>query len=120
MTPIHNRTSPAASMTIGVVVVLFFEWHTDEPLVVLPVLLIAAFATGLAAPRWFALSGAVLGWSILAAHLLSNTTGILIPRYQHQPPMAQDWIAMALLVVPAVAAAFAGSRVSTRLQTSSR
>jgi hypothetical protein len=106
----------AGILAIGLIVILFFEWHTDEPLVVLPILLLTCFVAGLAAPRHFLITGTIFGWCILAAHALSNATGLLIPRYQHGPPTGGDWAAMALLVLPSVAASFAGARSRTIAQ----
>lgn len=111
MTRLNNALGLAAVLAIGLVVLLFFEWHTDEPLVVLPILLTACFAGGLLAPRFWLCAGIVLGWAILVAHALSNSTGVLIPLYQHRPATSGDYIAMTLLVLPAVASALAGSRV---------
>ncbi len=96
----------------GLSIVLFFEWHTDEPLVVLPVLLFVSFIGGWMAPRRFGLIGMTLGCAIFVAHALSTAAGVGIPRYQHQEPSMGDWITMSLLVLPALAAAFGGSKMS--------
>ena len=101
-----------AGIAVGLSVLLFFEWHTDEPLVVLPVLLLLSFAGGwIASPRFIPV-GLAFGWEILVAHALSNATGLMVPQYQIAPPSAGDWMAMTLLVLPALGAAFAGSRAS--------
>lgn len=102
----------AAALAGGLIVVLFFEWHTDEPLVVLPILLLVSFATGLIAPSRFLLSGLCLGIAIPLAHALSSATGMMIPQYQQHAPSTGDWVTMAFLVIPAVASAFAGSRIA--------
>ena len=109
MEPIERGLAPVAA---GLCVLLFFEWHTDEPLVVLPVLLALSFAGGWIAPRRFVLSGLTFGLAILVAHALSDATGTMVPRYQKQPPTTGDWIAMSMLVLPAIGAAFAGARLS--------
>ena len=109
-----NIAAASATLVTGIAVVLFFEWHTDEPLVVLPVLLVTCLAAGLAAPRSWLASGTLIGWAILAAHAVSNATGLWIPRYQQRPPSAGDWIAMSLLVLPAVGCAYAGSRLRSQ------
>jgi hypothetical protein len=101
-----------ALVAAGLCVLLFFEWHTDEPLVVLPVLLVLSFAAGWIVPRSFVPFGLTFGWAIPAAHALSNATGMMVPRYQKEPPTTGDWIAMSMLVLPAIGAAFAGARLS--------
>ena len=107
-----NRAVLPAVIAVGLAVLLFFEWHTDEVLVVLPVLLLLSFAGGWIAPRRFVVVGLAFGWAILAAHALSNATGLMVPQYQRSSPSAGDWAAMALLVLPALAAAFGGSRLA--------
>ena len=108
----HNSAAAVAAVAIGLTVILFFEWHTDEPMVVLPILLLASFGAGWIAPKNYIIVGLCLGFSILAAHALSNETGLMVPRYQKQPPSVGDWVAMALLVIPALFASFGGSRAS--------
>jgi hypothetical protein len=100
----------------GIAILIFVEWHTDEPLVVLPVLLLVSFVAGLAMPRRFVLAGIALGWSILLAHALSDATALFVPRYQHQAPATADWVAMALLVLPAIALSLAGARSRSLVQ----
>jgi hypothetical protein len=100
-----------ATICIAVSITLFFEWHTDEPLVVLPALLLVTSVAGAVMPRRFLLVGLISGWAILSAHALSTASGLMIPRYQKHAPILGDWIAMSLLVVPALLAAYAGSRV---------
>ena len=108
----HEHAATTAAIAAGLTILLFFEWHTDEPLVVLPVLLLVSFAGGWIAPRRFVVVGLALGWAILAAHALSNATGLRVPQYQKAPPSRGDWMAMTLLVLPALAAAFGGSRLA--------
>jgi hypothetical protein len=107
----HNGAF-AATLVFGVAIVLFFEWHTDEPLVVLPVLLLACLIGGWAAPSRQVAVGVTLGASILCAHALSVATGTMAPAYQKQPPLPEDWLAMCLLVLPSMAAAWLGSRAA--------
>jgi hypothetical protein len=102
----------AAAIATAVPSILFFEWHTDEPTVVLPVLVVVSFVAGLMVPPRFLLIGLCLGWSILVAHLLSALTGMLVPRYQTAAPSMGDWAVMTMLVVPALGAAFGGSRAA--------
>lgn len=101
----------AATLAVGVSIVLFFEWHTDEPLVVLPVLLLVSFVSAwIVAPRFIAV-GLCLGSAIIIAHAISSATGFVVPRYQKQAPALGDWIVMSLLIIPSLLAAFGGSRV---------
>ena len=111
-----NLLAQLAAVAAGCCVVLFFEWHTDEPLVVLPVLLLASFVAGWAAPQRIVLAGLTIGLCILVAHALSSATGLMIPRYQKQPPSLGDWVTMALLILPSIAFAYAGSRVAVLAQ----
>jgi len=108
----NNSARAVGLIAAGLTVVLFFEWHTDEPTVVLPVLLLMSFVAGLAAPRRFVIVGLALGLGIFIAHALSTATGAMVPHYQKQPPATGDWMAMALLLFPATLAAFAGSRLA--------
>jgi hypothetical protein len=112
MRRLQDNFLPTAGLATAVAILLFFEWHTDEPLVVLPVLLLISFVAGGAAPRSFVLSGLILGFAILVAHAASSATGVMIPRYQKEPPSTSDWAVMALLVLPSLGAAFAGSSAS--------
>ena len=107
-----NWAALTAVIAVGLPILLFFEWHTDEVLVVLPVMLALSFAGGWITPRRFLAVGLAFGWAILAAHALSSATGLMAPSYQKQAPSAGDWTAMALLVLPALGAAFAGSRAA--------
>ena len=110
-----SKLALVAGLAAGLWILLFFEWHTDEPLVVLPVLLFIAFIGGWVAPRSFVITGVSLGCAIFVAHALSSATGMMIPRYQKVPPSTGDWIAMALLVLPSLAAAFGGSMLGRLL-----
>jgi hypothetical protein len=83
----------AATIFIAVSIILFFEWHTDEPLVVLPVMLLVTCVASAIMPTRYILVGLITGWAILCAHALS----------------------MSLLVVPSLLAAYAGSRVGRLL-----
>lgn len=107
-----NSAVVGATLAFGLAILLFFEWHTDEPLVVLPVLLLISFVAGWIAPTRAILVGLSLGAAILIAHALTTATGMMIPRYQKQPPSTGDWVAMTLLVIPAMLAAFGGSRAA--------
>lgn len=117
MPAFRDAAATGATLALGLTTLLFFEWHTDEPAVVLPVLLVVAFLAGMAVPSRFLLLGLTLGWAIAVAHALSAATGAFTPFYQKQPPSTADWVAMALLAAPAVAAAFAGSRLVAPLRT---
>ena len=108
----ENGLLLAATLAVGVIITLFFEWHTDEPLVVLPVLMFVSFAAGWIVPTRFIAIGLCLGLAIPVAHALSSATGLMIPQYQKQAPSTADWVTMAFLMIPAIASAFAGSRIA--------
>lgn len=107
-----NSVIFVATLLIGLSIVLFFEWHTDEPLVVLPVLLLVSFASGWIAPTRVLAIGLCLGLAISIAHALSSATGLMIPRYQKQIPSVGDWVTMTALIIPSMLAAFGGSRLA--------
>ena len=87
-----NSAIVGVTLAIGIAILLFFEWRTDEPLVVLPVLLLIAFVSGWIVPTRAILVGLSLGVAILIAHALTTATGTMIPRYQKQPPSMGDWV----------------------------
>jgi hypothetical protein len=118
MNGIRKTSLAFAALAIGLSIILFFEWHTDEPGVVLLVLVAVSLVAGLAVPARFLLFGLCLGWAILAAHLLSTLTGMMIPRYQLQAPSVADWTVMTLLAIPALLATLAGARASASLRGS--
>jgi hypothetical protein len=93
-----------AALAAAVVAAIYVEWHTDEVTVVLAVLLLSGAALGAAKPSLAPVAGAVLGFSILAAHALTEAAGTLRPGYMHSAPAVGDWAAMALagLAVTAV------------------
>jgi hypothetical protein len=75
---------------------VYVEWHTDEVTVVLAVLLISGAALGAAKPSLAPAAGAVVGFSILAAHAVTEEAGTLRPGYMHSSPRPGDWAAMTL------------------------
>lgn len=93
-----------AALCGSVAAALYVEWHTDEVTVVLAVLLIFATALGAAKPALAPAAGAVLGFSVPAAHAPTEAAGMLRPHYLHSPIAAGDWAAMifAGLVITAV------------------
>ena len=101
-----SRNLHIAWLAIAAAGLLYLEWHTDEVLVVLGVLLVLAAALGLARPGAALAAGIVLGAAIPLAHLASEASGRYPPAYQVAPPSAVDWAVMAFLVVPALAAAY--------------
>lgn len=89
----------------SVAAAVYVEWHTDEPTVVLAVLIVLAAMLGAAKPRLAVLGGGVVGFSVLAAHGLTEAIGEFRPRYMHEAPRPGDWAAMAIVggVITAVA-----------------
>jgi hypothetical protein len=98
-----------ALLAFAAAALLYVEWHTDEVMVVLALLLALAAALGRARPGAALATGIVLGAAIPLAHLASEASGRYPPGYQAAPPSPVDWAVMALLVVPALAAAYAGA-----------
>lgn len=84
------------SLAACVAAALFVEWHTDEVTVVLAVMTVSAIALGALWPRRASFAGAVLGFSIMAAHSVTEAMGAVRPHYLHSPISAGDWMAMAV------------------------
>ena len=72
-------------LAVCVALTLYVEWHTDEVTVALAVMLLCAVSLGLLNPPLAPVGGAVLGFSILAAHALTEAAGVLRPRYMPRP-----------------------------------
>ncbi|HEX2762301.1 MAG TPA: hypothetical protein VHM92_00455 [Allosphingosinicella sp.] len=118
MRRIQEAPAMLAALGLSVSVLLFAEWHTDEPPVVLGVLLVVSFLSGLAVPARFLPLGVCLGFAIVVAHAFSTAARLMIPRYQTQAPSVGDRIVMTLLVVPSVVAAYVGSRAGASMRPS--
>jgi hypothetical protein len=101
-------------LAFAVAALLYVEWHTDEVTLVLALLLILAAALGFLRPVMALATGIVIGLAIPLAHLMSMASGRYQPAYQAAPPAGGDWAAMALLVLPALAAAYAGAWLGLR------
>lgn len=97
------------ALLVALMLLLYVEWHTDEVTIVLGLLLLLALANGFGRPGAALVTGLVLGLAIPLAHFASHATGLYVPRYQAVPPSAGDWATMAALVLPALAAAYAGA-----------
>jgi hypothetical protein len=104
-----NKSLYVALLALAAAILLYAEWHTDEVMVVLALLLVLAAALGLARPGAALATGMVLGAAIPLAHLASEVSGRYPPGYQVAPPSPVDWAVMAFLVVPALLAAYAGA-----------
>jgi hypothetical protein len=96
-------------------ILLWCEWHTDESGFMFALLILIAALMGALAPRLAAVSGALLGLAIPAAHLLSLESGMLVPRYQIADPAFGDWIVMTALAIPSIIAALTGAAMRRRL-----
>ena len=90
---------------------LYVEWHTDEVTVVAAVLLVLGATLGALRPGSAVVGGAVLGFSILAAHAVTEAAGALRPRYQHVPIAPGDWAAMAIVGVVITTVAWGAGRM---------
>jgi hypothetical protein len=101
-------------LALGVGGALYVEWHTDEVTVVLAVLLLSAILLGVATPDHATISGAALGFSILIAHLMTDASGMLRPRYLHAPIATTDWIAMAVLGLVITGVGWGAGRIRVR------
>ena len=104
-----NRIVHLALLALAAALLIYVEWHTDEVTVVLALLLLLAAALGFARPASALATGLALGIVILLAHAGSILTGLYSPSYQGLPPSRGDWLMMTALVLPALAAAYAGA-----------
>jgi hypothetical protein len=104
-------------LALSIAVALFFEWHTDEVTVVLAAMLLLAMAIGAARPQNALLGGAVLGYSIAAAHAISEAAGIMRPRYMHALPSTGDWIAMLLAGTLVAAVAWSAGILRNKMES---
>jgi hypothetical protein len=96
-------------LLLGSAALLFLEWHTDEVTIVLALLLAIAASLGFFAPRFALPTGLVIGLAIPLAHLAGEWSGQFRPAYMRAPPATGDWLTMTALILPALAAAFAGA-----------
>lgn len=109
-----NKLLHPLLLALGVAALLYVEWHTDEVTVVLALLLLVAAALGLLRPDRALATGVVIGLAIPLAHLMSMLSGRYQPAYEAAPPSLGDWLMMAALVLPALAAAYAGAWLRLR------
>jgi hypothetical protein len=106
------------AVTAAVAIALFFEWHTDEVTVVLAVMSLMAVGLGALKPERSLIAGAILGYSILSAHALTEGLGGMRPRYLHSAIATGDWTAMGLLGLWIIALARVGGWVRARAELS--
>jgi hypothetical protein len=99
-----------------------FEWRTDEAMVTLAVLVMASGGLGALRPRLFWASALVLGSVVAILNLFTTLTG-LRPIYESAAEAkahgAAYGISLAVLIVPALAAAAIGAAARTLAQRSS-
>ena len=105
-----------ALVAAAVAVALFLEWHTDEVTVVLAGMSLMAVALGALRPERSLIAGAVLGYSIIAAHAVTEATGTMRPAYMRGAVATGDWIAMAVLGLWIIALAWLGGWLRTRME----
>jgi hypothetical protein len=109
-----SRLLHLALVALAIAALVYVEWHTDEVTVVLALLLALAAALGAARPAGALAAGIPLGLAILLSHLASAARLLPPPAYQATAPGPVDWAVMAALILPALAAAFAGAWVRGR------
>ena len=74
----------------AVALALFVEWHTDEVTVVLAVMSVMAVALGALRAERALVAGAILGFSIIAAHAVTEAMGTMRPSYMHSAVVTGD------------------------------
>lgn len=94
---------------LGGALVLVVEWHTDEVMVTLAVLLLVAAGLGAARPGAAVYSGIAIGLVLSLAYLVVTLSGRFQPLYQVAPPSLIDVAILSALVLPAIAAALTGA-----------
>ena len=104
-----------ALLAASVAVAIFVEWHTDEVTVVVAVMLICAAAIGVLKPPLAPIAGALVGFSVLAAHAITEAAGTWRPGYMHAAPRPGDWTAMAVAGLAVTAAAWIAGLIRSKL-----
>lgn len=102
----------------AVAIALFVEWHTDEVTVVLAIMSLMAGGLGALRPDRSLVGGALLGFSIIAAHAVTESLSVMRPSYMHAAVATGDWIAMAVLGLWIIALTWFGGWLWTRLELS--
>jgi hypothetical protein len=102
-------------LALGVAAALYVEWHTDEVTVVLAALLLSAILLGAARPDHAMIGGAALGFSIPIAHLMTEASGMLRPRYLLAPIGRTDWIAMLVLGLVITGVGWGAGQIRARM-----
>ncbi|HEX8233242.1 MAG TPA: hypothetical protein VF559_07860 [Caulobacteraceae bacterium] len=98
----------AAALTAALIVL---DWNTDKPALSIAGLMLASFSLGLLRPARAEATSLLMGGCLLAAHAFSNFTGWMWPFYQYKPLEGRDWVIIASVAIPAVAATLAGAHV---------
>ena len=111
-----NKAVWWALVAAAVALALFVEWHTDEVTVVLALMSVMAVGLGALRPDRPLIAGAILGYSIIIAHAVTEATGTIRPSYLHSTVATGDWIAMAVLGLWIIALAWFGRWLRTRLE----
>lgn len=104
-----GRLLHALLVVLGGALILYVEWHTDEVMVTLAVLLLVAIGLGAARPRAAIYSGIAIGLVLSLAYLVVTLSGRFQPLYQVAPPSLTDVAILSALVLPAIAAAMIGA-----------
>ena len=89
-----------------------------EVTVVLALMSVMAVGLGALRPERSLIAGAILGYSIIVAHAVTEGMGWMRPSYLHSAVATGDWIAMAVLGLWIIALAWFGGWLRTRLELS--
>jgi hypothetical protein len=98
------------ALAVGIALVGFFEWRTDEATVTLSVILLASLILGALKARAFWLTGVLIGATVYAVDLFARLSG-LHPIYEHAARTPADPTTL-VLMVPALIAAAVGAGLS--------
>lgn len=100
-----------AAVVAAAAAIVVCDWLGDSDRTTLTSLVAAAAAAAFARPERMRRSAIWLGFCLLAAHGLSDRTGLWWPPYQFAPLGLGDWLILASVSVLAFAAALAGARL---------
>jgi hypothetical protein len=96
---------------LAIAALVYLDWHTVKTAQVLILLFATAAAMGRWRPRASLAIGLLFGCSLFVFHAASNLTGLFRPFYQWKALQPTDWLIMAAVLPPAMAAALAGARL---------